>query len=292
LKMKGLFYNFLLLLTRIFGTWIFTLIARGIATGYFLFFPARVAVSIRFYRMLFPDRARWYHIWCSLQQYHNFTRIFLDRYTLCKFHNITYTYEGWEHLETALSAGSGAVILQSHLGNWEVAAHLMKLKNPAIRLLLYMGAKAKEEIEQIQKIDFTIGGIEVLAVDKDNGSPFDILEGVRHIESGGVVAMTGDKLWRSDQRAVTVTFCGRQVRVPEAPYLLALLAKAPLFLFFSFNIGKSRHHFTLSESIAVAPVSRKERARAVQQAAQQYADLLEASTRRYPLQWYHFESFI
>jgi Kdo2-lipid IVA lauroyltransferase/acyltransferase len=41
-----------------------------------------------------------------------------DKEELCR----RFTYEGWEHLETAAAAGKGVFVLSAHLGYWEIAA--------------------------------------------------------------------------------------------------------------------------------------------------------------------------
>ena len=53
--MRHHFYKYLTTLSKFFGPWLFALVSRGIATGYFLFSP-RSAASARFYRVLFRPR--------------------------------------------------------------------------------------------------------------------------------------------------------------------------------------------------------------------------------------------
>ena len=274
------------------GSWVFSGFAWIVATGYFLFFPLRVITSIRFYRTLFPDRSRLYHLSCTWKQFHKFTDVFIDRFLLQEFDDISYTSKGWEYIEQALLKKSGGIILMSHMGNWEVAAYLLKRRKQDIRLLLYMGVKHKEKIEKIQKESLSQSDIRIIAIDQHGGSPLDILEGVKFLNSGGMVSLTGDMVWKKDQRVVSVSFLGHEIYLPEAPYLFALLSGAPLFIFFAFRTGKKQYHFTLSEPIYVQTPSRKERAEAIRQSAQQYANILEDTLRRNPLQWYHFEPFL
>jgi len=290
--MRKLFYRSITVLSPIGGRWVFMVFAWFVATGYFLFFPHRVGHSTRIYQALYPNRNRLFHLWCTWQQFHNFTHVFLDRYLLQESDQITYTSEGVEHLEQAINKGQGGILLMSHMGNWDVAAHLLKGKLKNLRLLLYMGVKQKEQIEQIQKESLSQSGIQIIAVEQDGGSPMDILEGIRFIESGGVVSLTGDLVWEKNQRTVPVKFLGREILLPEAPHLLALLSGAPLFIFFAFRTGKNQYHFTMSEPIALVCTSREERTGAIRQSAQKYANILEATLRNYPLQWYHFESFL
>ena len=75
-----MFYRGLVFLTRILGTWVFGLVAQGIAAGYFCFAPRRVRVGVRFYRALFPQRSRVYALWCTWRQFRNFTSVYLDRF--------------------------------------------------------------------------------------------------------------------------------------------------------------------------------------------------------------------
>ena len=161
--MRERFYAILTALSKIFGTWLFALTARGIAAGYFFLFPRRAAVSAHFYRTLFPDRNRLYAWWCAWRQFQNFTTVFLDRYLLHDSGAITYTFEGREHLIEAVRQGRGGILLMSHMGNWEVAARLLRSNIPDLRLMLYMGRRAKEQIERLQKEDLTASGIRIVA---------------------------------------------------------------------------------------------------------------------------------
>ena len=290
--MSKLFYKTITFLSKKWGRWIFLVFAWFVATGYFLFFPRRVVNSTQIYQTLYPNRNRLFHLWCTWQQFHNFTHVFLDRYLLQESDAITYTSEGIEYLEHAIDKGEGGILLMSHMGNWDVAAHLLKRKLKALRLLLYMGVKQKEQIEQIQKETLAQSSIRIMAVDEGGGSPLDIVEGIKFIESGGVVSLTGDLVWKKNQRTTAVIFLGQEILLPEAPYLFALLSGTPLFIFFAFRIGNNKYRFTMSEPIYLAASSRKKRAGAIRYAAQQYADILEATLRNYPLQWFHFRPFL
>ncbi len=206
--------------------------------------------------------------------------------------DLTYSSEGLEHLEKALKDKSGGILLMSHIGNWEIAAHLLKRDLQDIRLLLYMGVKHKEQIEGIQKESLVQSGIRIVAVEEDGGSPMDIVEGINFIKSGGVVSLTGDVVWKRDQRTIPVMFLGHEVRLPQTPHLFALLSGAPIFIFFAFRTGKNKYHFSMSEPISLVPASRSERDAVIRHSAQRYADTIEAMVRDYPLQWYHFKSFL
>jgi len=289
--MKRLFYSVMVKLSKRTGPWLFVIFTWIVTSGFFMFFPRRVGVSVRFYRDLFPERGRFYHLWCAWRQYHNFSYVFLDRFLVQDLEGLSYTSEGWEYLEEAQKKGTGGIILMSHMGNWEVAAHLLKKKSHGMRLLLYMGIKQKEQIEGIQKDALSQEGISVVGVEQEGGSPFEIIEGIRQLQRGGFVSMTGDRVWSPEQRVIPVRFLGREVLLPEVPHILALLSGSPIFIFFSFRTGKRNYRFTINKPRYVRALSRSQRGKAISRSAQEYAGRLEEALYQSPLEWYHFEPF-
>ena len=290
--MTAFFYKTLTFLSKYLGTGFFSLVARGVATGYFICSHKRRRTGCDFYAFLFPGKSRFYHYVCTLKQFQNFTNVFLDRFILRDTGDITYTFDGLEHLASAIKEGRGAILLMSHMGNWELAAHLLKRSLPDLRLLLYMGIRQKEEIEAIQKKNIGEDGITVMGVSEDGGSPFDIVEGIRFLRQGGVVSMAGDILWRNEQRGVSVTFLGRKARLPEAPYTLSLVSGAPVIVFFAFRTGNRSYQFTALPPIRLSPQTRDHRPESIRSAAQAYADHLQTALLEHPFEWYHFNEFV
>jgi len=271
--------------------WVFQLFAWFVATGYFILFPGRVGNSTRIYKALYPDRHQFYHLWCAWRQFHNFTHVYQDRFVLQDSKALNTTSEGMQHLKEAVLKGKGAILLMSHMGNWEMAAHLLKRELKDLRLLLYMGIKQKEQLEHLQKEALMQSGIRIIAVEKDGGSPMDLVEGNKFIESGGVISMTGDLVWKREQRLIPVQFLGREILLPEVPHVLALLSGAPIIIFFAFRTAKNRYRFSMTEPMYLEATSRKDRNAVIRKSAQAYARVLEETLRQHPLQWYHFRPF-
>lgn len=290
--MRELFYKFLSYCAKFFGPGFFLLIARGIAGGYFVLFPRRTMVSARFYRALYPDRGRLYHYWCAWRQFSSFTSVFLDRHLLQSGSEICFTFEGRQHLLKAMEESTGGILLMTHLGNWEVGARLLRQSIPELQLMLYVGQRAKDQIEQLQKRDLVADGIRVLAVDQEGGSAFDLVEGITFLRSGGFVSMAGDMIWRPDQRGVEARFLNHSVKLPEAPHMMALAAGVPLYVFFASSQGRQAYHFSVSPPIYVSAVNRSDRTEAVRRSVQAYADLVEGHLKRSPFEWYHFQPFL
>jgi len=291
-SVKRLLYDIITRLSDILGSWIFRIFVWFVATGYFLFFPARVRTGSYFYKALYPDRGKLFNLWCVWKQYHSFAKVFVERFEYSAFNNIDYISHGEEHLQHALLNNRGGVILMSHLGNWEIAAHILKQKYKDLPLLLYMGVKNKEQIESMQKSSLKESGIQIIGVGEGEESPYEIIQGVRFLRSGGFVSMTGDVLWHSGQRSVEARFLNHSVQLAEIPHYLALISGSPLFVLFSFRVEQGKYIFSVSDPIYLSGESALEKKQAVQHSVQTYATLLEQYAREYPFQWYHFKPFL
>ena len=290
--MSGTFYRITTTVSQKIGTWFFRISAWFVATGFFLFFPLRVAISIRFYMALFPTKSLIYTIWCVWRQYHNFTTVFLDRFLLQDDGDINHISRGWDHLEKAIESKTGGIILMSHIGNWEVAARLLKEKRPDIPLLLFMGVRNKEQIERMQKESLSNSGIRIITADQEDGSPFNIIEGIQFLKAGGLVSIAGDMIWHPDQRAVSANFLKHEVFLPETPHVLALFSGSPIFILITVRTGDRRYAFTVTEPYYVQAKSRSQRPSAIRASVQNYAVILEQMLRQHPLEWYHFRPFL
>jgi lauroyl/myristoyl acyltransferase len=287
--MKILSYRIAIYFSRLWGAWFFHTFSWFIATGYFFLFPVRVAHSLKFYRALFPGRNFFYPLHCVWKQYHNFTDVYLHRFIGLGKEEFEFTKEGWEYLDEAVEKKTGAIVVMSHIGNWELAAQMLNRKG--LPIMLYLGAKHKEQIERMQKEFLAKSGIKIVATSDKESSPFALLEGINFLRQGGIVSLTGDRLW-GNQRAVSVNFLGHEAQLPNTPHLFALMSGAPLMTFFVHQKAPGKYHIAVSKGRLVSAASRQDRANAVLTSAQAYAYELEQMARQHPFEWHHFESFL
>lgn len=287
--MKKISYKIALYLSHRLGVWFFRTFSWCIATGYFFLFPLRVADSLKFYRALFPGRNFFYHLYCVWKQFHNFTDVYVHRFIPWVADQAEFSREGWEYLHEGVAKKTGAIVVMSHIGNWELAAQ--RLNQKGLPIMLYLGAKHKEQVERIQKDNLAEKGIRIVATDEKEKSPFALLEGINFLREGGIVSMAGDRLW-GEQSYVTVSFLGHEVRLPDTPHLFALMTGAPLMTFFVFQDAVGIYHIKVSEGRNVFAATRTDRKKAVLESAQAYADDLACFASEHPFEWHHFEPFL
>jgi len=287
--MKKFSYKIALYLSHKLGLWFFRTFSWCIATGYFFLFPTRVTDSLKFYRALFPGRGFFSHLYCVWKQFHNFTDVYIHRFIPWVADQAEFMNEGFEHLDEAVAKKTGAIVVMSHIGNWELAAQ--RLNQKGLPVMLYLGAKHKEQVERIQKDNLAKKGIKIVTTDEKEKSPFALLEGINFLREGGIVSMTGDRLW-GDQTYMTVDFLGHEARLPDTPHLFALMTGAPLLTFFVFQAADGKYHITVSKGREVFAATRADRKKSVLESVQIYADDLARFASAHPSEWHHFEPFL
>ena len=266
---------------------VFSVHFPGIATGYFFLF-LRASGSVGFTGR-FPQCVLRYQLYCAWKQFHGFTDVYMHRFIPWVAEQARFHREGWEHLHQAVDEKTGAIVVMSHVGNWELAAQ--RLGQKGMPVMIYMGAKHKEQVEKIHKDNLVMQGVRIVATDEKEKSPFALLEGITFLREGGIVSMTGDRLW-GEQSSVKVNFLGHEAHLPDTPHLFALMSGAPLMTFFVHQDESGIHQIRLSPGRKVLAKTRAQRHQAVAASAQAYADDLARFVVEHPFEWHHFEPFL
>ncbi len=285
--MRIAFYTILVFLSRFLGTWILDAGILVVTAGFFILFPGRVKNSIRFFQRVEPDRSFLHYLSLAWKQFQAFSSIFKNRIVLEKG-EVSWESEGMEYLQHALEEGKGAILLMSHYGNWEMAAHL--LRNQVEGLTLFMGEKKDEKLERPQKEHLGKNRVEVVAVPEMENNPFQLIDALTVLKRGEILSLTGDRLRGEDDRSLTVDFLGGKIKVPEGPHLLARLSGAPLLVFFARIREDGGLYFRFYRPCHVPNPGKKEREKVIRESALRYVELLEEQVRESPWNWFHFEN--
>jgi len=286
--MREAFYWLTAGLARRAGLWAIRVPVWVITTFFFVFKAGPRRHCLETSRALFPERGGLYRLRNVWRRYHNFAGLFITRLRGQWGEPIPHSSTGREHILEVHREGKGGVLLMSHLGSWEAAAHL--LKDIGVRVLLYLGRKEGERLEALQKKDLSLRGIKIVALAPGGDSPMDGLEALHWLRKGGFVGLAGDRTW-TGERQVEVSFLGRRVSFPLGPHALAMAAEVPVFVFFCVEEGGG-FQVVCSPPRWIKPRDRGDRQAALVRSVRDYARDLEAAVRRYPEQWYTFEPFL
>jgi predicted LPLAT superfamily acyltransferase len=287
--MKAFFHKMIIRASVVLGSWFIRFFAWWIATGYFLFRPPRRRSSLQLYRVIFPKRRGWYHLYCVWRQFHSFAATYADRIEVDSKKGVTISVQGKEGIIEAAGRGSGGIILMSHLGNYEVAAR--GFEEIGFKHLMIMGEREARQVARDQRETLSSRRINILVAGGQGDSVFGGLEAIQFIREGGFVSLSGDLTWTKQRSFLPVKLFDRKVVLTSAPHLLALVSGAPLFTLFTFRVKRGVHQITIGPPRQVKASSRSERNMALQASAQVYANAMEGKVRQHPFQWYIFEPF-
>jgi predicted LPLAT superfamily acyltransferase len=192
-----------------------------------------------------------------------------------------YTHEGIEHIEQLVKEGKGGFLVSAHIGNWEVAGHLLKRVEATINILMYDGEDAaiKSYMQQFdEKRSFNI-----IYVKEDMTHIYEISAALNRNE---LICLHADR-FRPGNRTIVHDFLNEKARFPAGPFILASKLKAPVCFVFAFKESDFKYHFYSTEQ-KIYPGNGSIGA---EKMLDDYIGILETKLKQYPDQWYNYYNF-
>jgi KDO2-lipid IV(A) lauroyltransferase len=187
---------------------------------------------------------------------------------------------GEAHLKAAMTSARGVILVTGHIGPWDSAARLLA-KDFAADVVVVMLAEPDEQARKIHDSVRERTGVRVIHVGEH---PLDALPLLRHVRSGGVLAIQLDRA-PPGGRFLDVEMFGTPEQIPEGPFRLAALSGAPIVPIFAHRVGYFRYEFSVEPPIWV---ERAATPRDLAAAASAAAQSMQAFISRHPTEWFHF----
>src|ERR1700712_5595018 len=141
-KSKGspLGYRIIIFVCSNFGVLPAYFVLRFVALYYFFFSRESTNTIYRYFR----DRVGFSASKARMKVYRNyyvFAQTLLDKMIVMAGikNNFTFEFEGESNLKKLVEGGRGGILLSAHLGNWEIAGHLLKRLNTRINVVMCDG---------------------------------------------------------------------------------------------------------------------------------------------------------
>jgi predicted LPLAT superfamily acyltransferase len=280
-----------------FGNWFFVQLIRLVGlraayvwlvliAGYYtLTSPRAFRSSVEFLRRLSGPRPFW--VWPILvyRHFYSFGVTLLDRIAVIMGRaRMECVFEGEAVFQDLLNRGQGFILVGAHLGNWEMAAHLLGRFGRPINLIVL--EREESNIRKLFDQALQSRQFRILTADDNPLRTIPILAALRR---GEVVGMLGDRSFGGAETAVP--FLGGTARFPVGPYHLAAVTGAPLFQVFAVRekLGKYRFFYFPAQHLSRDTLRRGPEA--VTPLVAEYARRLESVARQYPFQWHNFYPF-
>ncbi|MCL1124599.1 glycosyltransferase family 2 protein [Shewanella surugensis] len=191
-------------------------------------------------------------------------------------------------LSSHMATGQGAVLLVSHLGNLELCRAIsVNHRNAKVNVMVL--THHAENFNQILKQLNPNSALNLIQVTELGPSTSILLQ--QKIEAGELVVIAGDRTSsNSEGRVIYAPFMGKPAPFPYGPFILAGLLDCPIYSMFCLKEqGKYRVHIKPFNATLRGP--RKDRMVRLQQAVNDYSQLLEYHAKQEPLQWFNFYDF-
>ncbi|MDQ6991754.1 MAG: hypothetical protein Q9M11_08500 [Mariprofundaceae bacterium] len=265
------------------GQWLVRPLLYPIVAYFFLTSPDTRATSLRFFTKV-NGHSDWRD---CFKQLHCFAQTLLDRIFIMSGNTKRYqvTGRGREMFIKEQKRGKGMILLGSHLGSFEACRILIRDEAGLdVYMVAYFGGSKKIRMI-LEKLN---PGLMSRIIDPTE--PEAIFKMREAIESGGILAILGDRVGIGEKKA-SVRFFGEEVELPAGPYLLAHILGCPVYSFFGLLTDKYHYDSCLEPIAECIKLPRKDRQQALNAYAQGYADRLEYYCRKHPYNWFNFYDY-
>lgn len=268
----------------------------GVMPTYLALYPAS------FYFFLQPNQA-WNAIYSFLRKRLGFTPVkaffgvyknfyifgqtLVDRVAvMAGYGKFTYTFDGEENLIQMAEGGTGGLLISAHVGNWEIAGHLLYRVKANINIVMFEGEheKVKAFLDKVKGEQ----NIQIIAVKEDLSHLYAINEAFEQKE---IVCMHGDR-FLPGTRVVEVPFFGANACFPSGPLLMASKYNVPVSFVFALK-QRNRHYYFSSTKPEYFQFDRdkKKQQQQLVAAINKFVFLIEKKVREYPYQWFNYYNF-
>jgi predicted LPLAT superfamily acyltransferase len=194
----------------------------------------------------------------------------------------SFNFDGEENLRNIAGLQKGGILLSAHIGNWDIAGHLLKRLETRINIVLFDG-----EHEQIKEYLEGVTGkkeVNVIVIKKDLSHIYEISDAFKNNE---LVCMHADR-YLEGNKTLTTNFLGEKAKFPLGPFLLASTFKVPVSYVFAVKESRLHYHFFASPARTYSHAVRET---VWQEMLEDYAREMETKVKKYPEQWYNYYNF-
>lgn len=216
-----------------------------------------------------------------------FALVFADRFLSKKFAK-RYRVTAKNDKPYLTDATKGVLFLFSHVGDWSTCGLLPSEKNVPINIVMHEAVK--ESIQDFEKFVEGESSTNTLRViDLSEGPIAVAIRVAKAFQKGEIVAMMADR-FLTKTSSIPVTFLGREILINKNPFEVAYNRRVPLIALLSLR--ESDYHYNAYYYWLTPYNDTIPKEKAIAQAAQEYATILEKVVKGHPDQWFnHYDFF-
>lgn len=248
---------------------------------YFVFFAPKASKASYFYFRKIWNYSIPRSLFLVYKSYYKFGQTLLDKIALLAGvkTNFTFHHEGGEHLGNLAKANTGALLISGHVGNWEIAGHLMKRFDVPVNVVMYDAEF--ERIKSLLQHVMTKKKYQTIVIKDDFSHLIQLHKAFKNNE---FICLHGDRFVKANANKVrSIPFLGKAAKFPNGPFELAARFKVPYAFVFTAKASNTHYHF-----FATTGSGEKNNAETIQK---EYVQALEKFLQKYPEQWFNYYDF-
>ena len=221
------------------------------------------------------------------QNYFVFGQTLVDRVAVISGFSkkFTYDFDGEEYLHQIVAENKGGILISAHIGNWEIAGHLLYRIKAKIHVVMHVAEHEKIKLY----LDKVKGGNSMnIIVLKDDFS--HVYEISMALSRGEIICMHGDRFmpW---SKTLNADFLGKEARFPEGPFALAVSMKVPVSYVFAMKSTFTHYKFSATKPRIYTATKTITKSNLVSQALNEFKAEMEKKLYHYPSQWFNYYDF-
>jgi KDO2-lipid IV(A) lauroyltransferase len=193
-------------------------------------------------------------------------------------------FDGVERMEEALRQGRGAIGITAHLGNYELAGAVLSLLGmPLHGVVLSHRNPWVDDFFTRQRAKARVSSIPVQRMTKREF----LQRALSVLNRNEVLGLVADRDYFD--HGIVLPLFGKSIRLPTGPAGFSLRTAAPIVPCFLIREENGGYRLILERPLRAPRGAGREAA--IRHLTEQWRDVLARVLRRYPTQWYMFQSY-
>ncbi|MFH0866736.1 MAG: lipid A biosynthesis acyltransferase [Bacteroidota bacterium] len=208
-------------------------ILKLVVVYFFVFSPKSVRTSFHYFHNIFKY-GTFKSILKIFNNYYIFGQTLIDRLALMAGYKtkLTFDFDGEDHLRKMADNKTGGLLISAHIGNFEIAGHLLKRLNVKVNLLMLNAEH--QRIKEFQENVFKDIGVNIITIQNDYSHIFEIKKACENKE---IVCMLGDRFMEGS-KTLAAKFLNDDAMFPTGPFYMAMKYNVPVSFVFGMKEKK------------------------------------------------------
>jgi len=272
-------YKIFIYVIKVLGLKAAYLLVRFVMVYFVFFVPKSTKASYNYFRKVL-GQGFFKSLRSVFRNYYLFGQTLIDKTTVMggMGGRFTFNHDGLDYLNDLATQKTGAILISAHIGNYEMAGHLLDRLDVPVNIVMY-----DAEHQKIKDLLADVYGDRPVNIIPIIDNDFSHIISIKNaLDRKEVICLHGDRYVEGNQ-TIEVDFMGRKALFPYGPFLLINKFKVPYSMVFAVKESDTHYHFFASKpQVSTGKMD---------DVLKNYIQAVEEKIQAYPEQWFNFYDF-